>query len=69
MKPNVGNADRVVRILIGLGLFSLLFLLDGNARWFGILGVVPIGTAFLRWCPAYDLVGVNTGAPGDKRAS
>jgi hypothetical protein len=67
MKPNVGNTDRVVRILIGLGLFSLFFLLDGNARWIGILGVVPIGTAFLRWGPADGLIGINTGAPGDKR--
>ena len=62
MTTNVGFADRVVRVLIGLALLSLLFLLDGGARWFGLIGLVPIATALIGWCPAYAPFGINTGA-------
>lgn len=60
MKVNVGSADKAVRIVIGLGLLSLVFLLDGKARWFGLIGVVPLLTAFLGICPLYSLLGVST---------
>jgi hypothetical protein len=59
----------VVRILIGLCLLSLLFMLDGNARWWGLVGILPIATAFMRWCPAYVPFGINSGAAkGDGHA-
>lgn len=67
MKPNVGNADRVVRILIGLGLFSLLFLLEGNAKWFGLIGLVPLLTGTLRYCPLYAVLGLDTCPAGLKQ--
>ena len=60
MKANVGGADRVVRVLIGLGLLSLLLVLEGNARWFGLIGVMPLFTAAAGWCPLYPLIGVST---------
>lgn len=60
MQMNIGGTDKVVRILAGLVLLSLLFLLEGNARWFGLLGLVPLVTAFAGFCPLYTLVGVNT---------
>jgi hypothetical protein len=60
MTPNVGTADRVLRILVGLGLLSLLVVLDGNARWFGLIGLVPLLTAGIRFCPLYTLLGVRT---------
>jgi hypothetical protein len=60
MTQNVGGIDRTLRIVAGLAILSLLVLLDGNARWWGLLGLVPLGTALLRWCPAYTLIGVNT---------
>jgi hypothetical protein len=56
----VGNADRIVRILVGLALLSLFFLLEGNARWWGLVGFVPLLTGLVRWCPLYTLIGVNT---------
>ena len=56
---NVGSADKAVRIVIGLGLLSLVFLLDGKARWFGLIGVVLLLTAFLGICPLYSLLGVS----------
>ncbi len=60
MKANVGSADKIVRIVIGIGLLSLLFIVEGNMRFLGLIGIVPIATALLGWCPAYSLIGVNT---------
>lgn len=60
MDRNVGTVDRVLRIIAGLALLSLLFLLEGNARWFGLIGLVPLLTASLSWCPLYTLFGIRT---------
>jgi len=60
MTVNVGNADRIIRIVVGLAILSLLFLLEGNARWFGLIGLVPLATGLTRWCPAYSVLGTNT---------
>ena len=60
MTRNIGTADRVIRIIIGLALLSLIFLLDGNARWWGLLGLGPLITAFVGYCPPYKLLGINT---------
>lgn len=60
MKANVGGIDRVLRIVVGLALLSLLFVLDGNARYWGLVGIVPLLTGFLRFCPMYSLLGIST---------
>lgn len=60
MVKNIGKADRIVRIIVGLAVLSLIFLLEGNARWFGLIGIVPILTAFIGWCPAYTIFGIKT---------
>jgi len=60
MKPNVGALDRIIRVVIGLGLLSLLFVLEGNARWWGLIGVVPLLTAAIGWCPAYVPFGLSS---------
>ena len=60
MEANVGSVDRIVRVVVGLALLSLLFILNGNARWLGLIGVVPFATAAFRFCPLYRLVGLNT---------
>ena len=41
-------------------LLSLVFLLEGKARWFGLIGVVPLVTAFTGFCPLYTVLGMNT---------
>lgn len=64
MKANVGSIDRVVRIVVGLGLLSAVFLVDGPNRWFGLIGIVPLLTATMRFCPLYTVVGVNTCGSG-----
>lgn len=60
MQVNVGSVDKVVRIVIGLVLLSLLYFVEGKARWFGLIGLVPLLTAFTGFCPLYTLLGMNT---------
>lgn len=62
MTANVGGIDRVLRIVVGLALIALaLGLIPGVAPsvW-GWIGVVPLLTAFVGFCPAYTLLGMNT---------
>jgi len=60
MEQNIGSVDKALRIVIGLALLSLLFILEGNARWWGLIGIGPLLTTSLGWCPAYTLIGVTT---------
>jgi hypothetical protein len=57
---NVGGIDKVARIALGVILLSLLVLLEGNARWLGLIGLVPLLTALAGYCPLYAVLGVNT---------
>lgn len=63
MEANVGGIDRTVRIVAGIVLLSLFFVLEGNARWWGLLGVAMLATGLLRFCPAYLPFGIRTCAP------
>lgn len=60
MKANVGTVDQAIRVLLGLGLLSLLFILEGSLRWIGLIGVVLLVTASMSWCPAYGIFGIKT---------
>jgi len=60
MKQNVGNVDQMIRVIIGIVLLSLLFFIDGGARWFGLIGLVPLLTAVIKFCPLYVVLGINT---------
>ena len=60
MNKNVGTADRVFRIILGLALLSLIHFLDGNVRWIGLAGLIFIGTALVGFCPLYTLFGIKT---------
>ncbi len=60
MQANIGNTERVIRIILGLALLSLLFILEGNASYWGLLGLIPLATAAVRWCPVWKLLGINT---------
>jgi hypothetical protein len=60
MKTNMGGLDRAVRIVVGLALLSLLFLVESGARWWGLIGVVMVGTGVIGWCPAYLPFGIDT---------
>jgi hypothetical protein len=55
---NIGNLDRVLRIVVGLLLIALVFV--GPKSAWGWIGLVPLLTGLARRCPAYSLIGVNT---------
>lgn len=58
MTPNVGGIDRTLRILVGLGLIAAAA--TGTVGLWGYLGVVPLLTGLVGWCPPYALFGFNT---------
>ena len=60
MKTNVGGIDRFLRILVGAGLLTLVPLLEGSVRWWGLIGILPLATGLFRFCPAYALFGIGT---------
>jgi hypothetical protein len=66
MKPNVGTVDKILRVVIGLGLISLVFF--GPQTPWGWIGVIPLITVVLGWCPAYTLFGISTRS-GDSRTA
>jgi hypothetical protein len=60
----MGTADRIGRFILGLLLLAYALQLGFPAtgwNWVGWIGVVPILTAAIRYCPAYSLVGIRTG--------
>ncbi len=66
MKANIGTVDRVLRIVAGLALIALAA--TGTIGAWGYIGVVPLLTGALRFCPVYTLLGVRT-CPLEKGAS
>ena len=57
MKRDVGTADRIIRI--GAGLF-LLFQAAINGHIWGYIGIVPLLTGLIGWCPLYSMLGIST---------
>lgn len=60
MKQNVGTVDKTIRLILGLALVALFFLLEGPLRWVGLAGVVLIPTALVNWCPILAVLGLST---------
>lgn len=58
MNRNVGGIDRIVRIVVGLALIGLAY--TGNISAWGYVGLLPLATGALGWCPPYSLFGINT---------
>lgn len=58
MKQNIHNVERVVRVVAGLAIVSLVFI--GPQTPWGWLGLVPIATGLSGWCPPYALLGIST---------
>ncbi|MBI5261404.1 MAG: DUF2892 domain-containing protein [Bradyrhizobium sp.] len=58
MVQNVGKIDRLIRVVVGLIVLSLVFV--GPQSLWGLLGLIPLGTALIGWCPPYSLLGINT---------
>ncbi|MBM3562703.1 MAG: DUF2892 domain-containing protein [Alphaproteobacteria bacterium] len=58
MEANIGKTDRIIRIVAGLLLLSLVFV--GPQTLWGLVGLIPLATAFINFCPAYKLLGMDT---------
>ena len=57
MTPNVGGLDKKLRIAAGLIIMAVGTYFQS---WWGALGIVPLGTALINWCPAYLSLGIST---------
>jgi len=57
MVKNMGSADKIIRIILGLVIIALGFYFQS---WWGLIGILPLVTAFLNWCPAYMPFGIST---------
>jgi hypothetical protein len=57
MHRNIGTADRIIRVLLGLAILVLGIALK---TWWGVIGVLPVLTAFVGICPAYLPFGIST---------
>ncbi len=58
MTQNIGGIERIIRILAGLFLVALAA--TGTVGFWGWLGLVPLATGLMGWCPPYSLLGINT---------
>lgn len=57
MKKNVGNCDRMLRIIAGVAIIAWGLL---SQNWLGVIGLIPLATGLLSWCPAYCPLGIST---------
>ena len=64
LSRNVGTIDRALRAIVGIILIALVFV--GPKTAWGWLGLIPLGTAIIGYCPPYSLFGLNT-AKKDQR--
>lgn len=58
MKTNEGGLDRVLRIVAGMALIGLAA--TGKVGLWGYIGVIPLLTGAIGWCPLYTVLGINT---------
>jgi len=58
MQKNVGGIDRILRIVVGVALIAATAL--GVLPVWGYIGVVPLATGLINFCPFYPLLGINT---------
>ncbi len=58
MNRNEGTIDRTIRVVIGLALLTLVFV--GPKTWLGLVGLVPLLTGVVGFCPLYRIINVRT---------
>ncbi len=58
MNKNIGKIDTIIRIIVGISIGAWGIYAK---NWFGLVGIVPILTAFIKFCPLYLRCGINTG--------
>jgi len=55
---NIGNVERVIRLVLGVGLLSLVWI--GPKTAWGYVGLIPLLTGFISFCPLWKILGINT---------
>jgi len=65
MKCNVGKVDRMIRIVLGVAIISVGMYFKS---WWGAVGLIPLLTAAIRWCPAYIPFGFSTCESDEKKS-
>jgi len=60
MKKNIGRTDKWIRIVLGVALLAFALVAQSGWRWLGLIGIIPLVTAFLGYCPLYALLGIST---------
>lgn len=60
MPRNMGTADRIIRLIVGIGLLGLYGALEPPLKYFTLIGLVLVGSAIAGFCPAYSLFGIST---------
>lgn len=58
MKKNMGKIDKIVRFVVGIVLISLVFI--GPQSVYGWIGIIPLATSLINFCPIYPLLGIST---------
>ncbi len=58
MTKNVGGLDRILRIVLGAILITATAM--GALPAWGLIGLIPLATGLISWCPVYPLLGINT---------
>jgi hypothetical protein len=61
MNQNIGRVDRTIRIVAGAALIAWGLWAQ---NWWGAIGLIPLGTALIGWCPAYAPFGISTRKSG-----
>lgn len=57
MKTNVGGTERLIRVVVGVAIVGIGIAYQS---WWGAVGLVPVATGLMGWCPPYALFGINT---------
>ena len=57
MKCNVGKTDKIIRIILGLVIIALGFIYE---TWWGLVGLIPLITGLVNWCPIYHACKIST---------
>ncbi len=57
MKKNIGSTDRIIRILLGAAIIGWGLIAQ---NWLGLIGIIPLATAFVGTCPGYLPFGIST---------
>jgi hypothetical protein len=57
---NIGAADKKIRVAAGILMLAMLLVVHGGARWLCLLGLVPLATVYMNWCPLYSMLETDT---------